>query len=229
MTDNRGDTETRPLGRPPNVDGAQTRARLLDAALELFARQGFSGTSIREIAEAVGIRDSAIYSHFDSKQALYEALLERAGPGLPRTLAMDPEALAGQHPATAIPELVHRLVAAWDEPDARRFTSLMIREGLVGLADALADVRTQFAATFAHWVDEGLVRDDVPHELLAWEFTGPLATIRLVFLRADSSEPQRERGRQLADRHGEYFVKTAVTDAPQGPDGPPRPARGGGR
>lgn len=55
-----------------------TRTALLDAAQARFATEGFAGTSIRDLAAAVGIRESSVYKHFTSKQALLEALLSRA-------------------------------------------------------------------------------------------------------------------------------------------------------
>jgi AcrR family transcriptional regulator len=55
---------------------ALTRQRLLEAAGELVAAQGFAATSIEEIAEAAGYTIGAIYSNFGSKEALILALLE---------------------------------------------------------------------------------------------------------------------------------------------------------
>ncbi|SNU00622.1 transcriptional regulator, TetR family [Ruaniaceae bacterium KH17] len=55
-----------------------TRDALLDAALDGFSRDGFSGTSIRDLARSVGIRESSVYKHFPSKQAIFDALIDRA-------------------------------------------------------------------------------------------------------------------------------------------------------
>ena len=55
-----------------------TREVLLDAALDRFSRFGFGGTSIRDLAADAGIRESSVYKHFASKQAIFDALIERA-------------------------------------------------------------------------------------------------------------------------------------------------------
>ncbi len=57
---------------------APTRDRILDAAVELFGRQGYHGTSVGEIEEAAGLtpRSGALYKHFPSKAALLEAAME---------------------------------------------------------------------------------------------------------------------------------------------------------
>jgi AcrR family transcriptional regulator len=61
---------------PGNGDQARasTRDRILDVALDLFTDQGFDGTSMREIAERLGITKPSIYYHFASKEEILLAL-----------------------------------------------------------------------------------------------------------------------------------------------------------
>ena len=54
-----------------------TRTALIDAAAELFARKGFGAASLDEIAETAGFSRGAIHFHFDSKDDLFLAVLER--------------------------------------------------------------------------------------------------------------------------------------------------------
>ena len=63
------------MARPKNADGQRTRQAILDAALELFADKGYFGTSLRDVATAVGVRESALYNYFKSKEALFDALI----------------------------------------------------------------------------------------------------------------------------------------------------------
>ncbi|MAT93221.1 MAG: hypothetical protein CME59_11540 [Halioglobus sp.] len=69
--------------------GERTAGRILDVAEDLFARQGYEGTSLRQIARGAGIKEPGLYNHFAGKQALYEAVLHRA-------LNPMAEAMAGQ-------------------------------------------------------------------------------------------------------------------------------------
>lgn len=64
---------TRPA-RSTRSDGEQSRERLLHAALNLFAHQGFAKTSTREIAEAAGTNLAAIKYYFGDKAGLYRAV-----------------------------------------------------------------------------------------------------------------------------------------------------------
>ncbi|MBL1094028.1 MULTISPECIES: TetR/AcrR family transcriptional regulator [Streptomyces] len=56
---------------------AEARTRIEDAAARLFAERGYAGTTIGEIAAEAGLSKPMLYRHFDSKQELHLALLER--------------------------------------------------------------------------------------------------------------------------------------------------------
>ncbi|MEU8780942.1 TetR/AcrR family transcriptional regulator [Streptomyces sp. NPDC048637] len=56
---------------------AEARTRIEDTAARLFAERGFAGTTIGEIAAEAGLSKPMLYRHFDSKQELHLALLER--------------------------------------------------------------------------------------------------------------------------------------------------------
>ena len=59
--------------------GPVTREQILDASLRLFSEKGFARTSVRDIGQAAGITDAAIYYHFASKRDLFEALIDERG------------------------------------------------------------------------------------------------------------------------------------------------------
>ncbi|MEQ1702316.1 MAG: TetR/AcrR family transcriptional regulator [Ilumatobacteraceae bacterium] len=83
-----------PAGRSTESASLPTREQILLHASRLFAARGFLGTSTREIAAAVGIRQPSMYSHFPTKHAVAEELLRR-------DLTAGIDALAG---FTAAPE-----------------------------------------------------------------------------------------------------------------------------
>ena len=58
------------------MDRGNTKQEILEAALELFSVQGFEATSVFQIADAVGIRKASLYSHFENKQAILDALVK---------------------------------------------------------------------------------------------------------------------------------------------------------
>ncbi len=84
----------RRIGRPPGVDGAGTRAIILDEAERQFGAHGYAATTTRTIAEACGLTNAAVYHHFGGKAALYEAVSEHVYPPM---LARFHDALTDVH------------------------------------------------------------------------------------------------------------------------------------
>ena len=75
---------------------ADARARVLDAAVELFADQGYDGTSVSQVIARAGVAKGGFYHHFASKEAL---LYEVYGDLITRQLQNMDEILAGGRPA----------------------------------------------------------------------------------------------------------------------------------
>src|SRR5262245_11979065 len=63
-------------------DGDEVRARLLDAAEELFAARGYNGASTREIGARAGVGKRMLFYYFPTKRAVYAAVLERLITGM---------------------------------------------------------------------------------------------------------------------------------------------------
>lgn len=59
------------------LKGKERREQILRAATEVFSTYGFHGSSIRRLAQAAGVSEAMIYRHFPSKEALYDAILEK--------------------------------------------------------------------------------------------------------------------------------------------------------
>jgi AcrR family transcriptional regulator len=97
-------TRTRKPRRRLSAD--ERRARILEAAGELFAEGGYEGTSIDRIAHAAGVSAPVIYDHFASKKDLYTQLLELHS----RQVI---EATTARHGATTVEELVRTNVDAF--------------------------------------------------------------------------------------------------------------------
>lgn len=74
-------------GRPPGQGSTLMREDILDAAEDLFARQGFAATSLREVAEVVGANAAMVHYYFGSKEALLQQVVERITEPLAASLA----------------------------------------------------------------------------------------------------------------------------------------------
>ncbi len=79
------------MGRTPGATAADTRERLLRAAADVFARRGYEGARVSEVAEAAGLSNGALYAYFDSKAALLvDALRVHGRRLLTDLIAADP-------------------------------------------------------------------------------------------------------------------------------------------
>jgi AcrR family transcriptional regulator len=90
---------------PPSLVTADTRGRILEASLGLFAERGFAGTSIRDIAGAVGIQTATLYGHFPSKEHILAELTEAGHEGHRHAMA-DAVDGAGPDPSAQLAALV---------------------------------------------------------------------------------------------------------------------------
>jgi AcrR family transcriptional regulator len=124
-----------PTARARRDRGTETRARLIEAAIDVFGRHGYEGATTRQIAKAADANLAAIVYHFGSKEALYLAVAEqlvgqineRIGPVLAFVEASFPE-----RPAQALALLKQMLGAFVDvvlgNPEAARWARIIVRE-----------------------------------------------------------------------------------------------------
>jgi len=107
------------MPRTVGTTAEDTRARILDVALELVTERGYAGTSIRDLAERLHLTTAAIYYHFASKEALLDALVA------PLTGGLDELAAAAGTGQLSDRELLTRLVGLLTGPAARALPVLM--------------------------------------------------------------------------------------------------------
>jgi len=91
-------------GRPPGPDAIDIRTSILDSAESLFARKGYAATSVRDIADEVGVNPAMIHYYFGNKRTLLQRVLERTLEPLAAAIAS--MKAAGQAPAS---EIIHLL------------------------------------------------------------------------------------------------------------------------
>jgi AcrR family transcriptional regulator len=211
-------------GRPRKAESGDTKAALQRAALRLFARNGFAGTSIRAIAREVGLSESVLYAHFADKQAIFDAILAEHGPQRPVDAAAAVDAdLAETDPPAYLRALVRAFLDEWDRYDARLLVSLMARDGLMhspALQQALDATRDTAGEMFDRWITTGHMRADLgtPRDL-ALSFTGLIGLNRVLHLHADATDNERAVAREEILRHIETFINATFVPTTR-PDHP---------
>jgi TetR/AcrR family transcriptional regulator, transcriptional repressor of aconitase len=132
------------------LDSDERRKAIVNAAVPLFARKGFAGTTTRELAAAAGVSEGLLFKHFPSKQSLYREILAlgcEGDPALQRlaTLPASTKTLAG-----LVRFMVHRCVMACEV--ARHDFDLKTRLVLHSFLEDGDYARELFAAVAPHVV-----------------------------------------------------------------------------
>ena len=161
-----------------------TKERILTAALDLFSQKGYEGTNIRELSASLGLVKSSIYKHFESKEAIWNALLDRMIAyygerfGSPEHLSPVPDSLEDFISMTM--RMVNltirdeqivktRKVLTLEQYRDERARDLATKHFLTGLTET-------FARIFVGMMDKGLIRRDDP-AMLAFAYSTPISAL----------------------------------------------------
>jgi AcrR family transcriptional regulator len=155
------------------------RRAILDAAEQVFGAHGFADAKMADIAKRAGLAAGTIYKHFESKEDVFGALLERCGEGLDQALdeqvANTPGEVAERLIALARTVLTQceqrratfRLLLDHGSPDMRKFGGLTAEKRYQGYV-------ARFTEVFEQGVRTGAVCDDLRPSELAHIFTGAM-------------------------------------------------------
>ena len=188
-----------------------TKERILDAALEMFSRNGCAGTNIRELSASLGLVKSGIYKHYESKEAIWNALLDRMIAyyaerfGSTERLPPAPDSLEELIRLTMemVNFTVHdekivmtRKVLTLEQFRDPRARELATKHFLTGLTE-------MFTQIFAGMMEKGLLRQDDPG-MLAFAYTAPIsALIRL----CDREPEQTEEAVRQIEAFSRHFAR----------------------
>ena len=165
-----------------------TRRALLDAARELFAAEGFAGTSTEAVVRRAGVTRGALYHHFRDKQDLFGAVYEDIERRLVEDLGT--RLVPGGDPMILLTEGIDIFLEACMDPATRRITLL---EGPTVLGwRRWHDVQEAYGlgltkAVLQAAVDAGLLRP-VPVDALAHLLLGALIESAMVLALAEDAE-----------------------------------------
>jgi TetR/AcrR family transcriptional regulator len=148
--------------------GEANAGRIMDAALSVFARHGFSGARVDRIAAAAGMSKTNLLYYFRTKEALYLAVLTRTldmwlEPLRELDASRDPEEALGRY-------IEQKLVYSRSHPEASRLFAMEIMHGAPMLSRLLvtdlAALVERKVATIERWVADGRLAPVDPHHLI---------------------------------------------------------------
>lgn len=142
------------------------RELILSAAAEMFARKGLRATTVRGIADAVGVLSGSLYHHFPSKDAIVDELLTRYLNAIRARYAV--VLASAKNPADCLHDLVvTSLEIAEEQPHATAIyqnEAQYLREtpGFGSIQSAAAEIQQTWLQVIAAGVADGSFRDDIP-------------------------------------------------------------------
>jgi AcrR family transcriptional regulator len=146
-------TTPRPRGRPRQVPLDEQRERILAAATELFATEGFDGTTSERIAEVSGVGRPSVYQMFGSKNEVFIAAVDRALDrilaGISRSLGRTAH-LRGRKQAKANVEAYFQIVT--EEPNTFRMMLLADSSGDASTRETAQAIRRRMSDVLAGYI-----------------------------------------------------------------------------
>ena len=161
-----------------------TKERILAAALEMFSKNGYAGTNIRELSASLGLVKSGVYKHYESKEAIWNALLDEMIayyadhfgsaehlPPVPDSLEEFVQMTIHMVNITVHDEkiIMTRKVLTLEQYRDARARELATKHFLTGLTD-------MFTHVFTGMMEKGLIRQDDP-KMLAFAYTAPISAL----------------------------------------------------
>lgn len=160
------------MARRPAPPGVDRRQQILEAALDIFADEGFEGATTKEIAARADVTQGLIYFYFPSKEDLFFAAFTHQAEQVFEHLKI-PDEESDAPPTVVIPHAIARFVEAMDSPRSSRLVRIMMRtatqnEGREGqgtpltpLKEARCYIREQaqrIGAMFSAYLDVQITR-----------------------------------------------------------------------
>jgi AcrR family transcriptional regulator len=160
------------------MPGDDKRQQILQAAVRVFARQGYEASPVGDVAREAGVAYGLVYHYFDSKDAVLEAVFREQWGRLLAAVALAEE--TGETAPEQLALVVRIVLRTWrDDPDLVR---LLVREITRSshIDDELDEIGQAFASLeriVRRGQDEGTFRREVDARLAAWMLYGALEEV----------------------------------------------------
>lgn len=198
------------------MDGRNTKQVILEESLALFSKQGFEATSISQIAEAVGIKKASLYSHFSSKQAILDTLIDIVLTEYDKHSLF--ERADWKKDASLIPHTADEAVLMIQEqmrfiihnPTISKARKMLIIEQFqnpklaqLQTKQNYTDVLNYFMDLIKQMIKQNVLKDEDP-EVMAAQFCLPISVwINL----CDRQQENEQEVMQLVEKHIKQFFK----------------------
>ena len=174
-----------------------TKERILDAALESFATNGYKGTNLRDLAAGLNLSKSALYKYFDSKEAIWNTLLDTMESyyteqfGSVDNMPQIPQSCEELHEMT-----MHMLRFTMHDSGIILTRQLLLSEQFhnerarkLATSHFLTGTKDMYTHVFSEMMRSGILKKDDP-EMLAFIYTAPISSLVQLCDREPEKEPE---------------------------------------
>lgn len=209
----------------PRRGEPRARTKIIDASRKLFARRGFSETSMGDIARGAQVARATVYNNFDDKQDILAAIISDYMTGYARIAQrLRESARSGQTSFELIQEMV-REALSWRVKNADLRPIVAVARNLRGSgweeANKAADDAMLGWIMAVHAADEdaGLIREDIDLEFGVRAAYNMIESILSTFDVSATPEEIDEKAHQLALLHWYAICSVSPDEAPRSPLG----------
>ena len=195
---------------------SSTKEKILNEALDLFAAKGYHGTSMREIAKAVGIKGSSIYNHFSGKEEIFSELFNYLAPLNLESEKFQQKFMAAEaDPLETLNYFANIVIGEMQDQKKVKLLQMMLKENNNQVVKKRLQSRMEsnikkITAFFSRLQQQGKIKEDLDPEFIANEFGGALIFYRMRYLifELDSFEELKE----ATQKHIGFFWENIRAD-----------------
>ncbi|MBO2517374.1 MAG: TetR/AcrR family transcriptional regulator [Clostridiales bacterium] len=188
-----------------------TKTRILDAALDLFSRDGYEEVGIERIAAAVGIKGPSIYKHFRSKQDIFDTLInEMTARYEENTPFSGNDGEEDISPDTIMEKTVQYIRFSIHDPSISKIRRLLTIEQFRNSAIAAIQERRSYndllhyyGRLFRKWISRGILKDADP-DVMALQYIAPVS---IQLYRVDRDPSLEEEAVGMIEEHVSVFFR----------------------
>ncbi len=188
---------------------SNTKEKILNVSLKLFAQKSYNGASIREIAKEIGIRESAIYNHFQSKDEILNEIISSFSKRNFGSLVLTDKLINNiSKPEKFFQLLANNLLEFWNIEEERMFIKLLMSKNIndaaqiqYSLYDYFRDFEKLCSFIFKEMMNHKFIRKNNV-DVLSKEFLSPLflMEIEMIFNAEGKSDYKLN-----TKKHAEFF------------------------
>ncbi|SIO28517.1 TetR/AcrR family transcriptional regulator [Fibrobacter sp. UWB11] len=188
-----------------------TKEKILETALTMFAKNGYNGTSMEQIAQDVGIKAPSLYKHFKGKEDILNSLIDIAEARYEENFGSDKK--IGKLPESIdefLRSTTERIRFTINDPIIRKMRIFLVQEQF--RSERLAKITTRhqmdgiqkmYQKIIGNLMNKGLFQKDNP-ALLAMELIAP---VTVLVSKVDRQPNSKKDALKLIEKHVKHFVE----------------------